>query len=311
MRALALTVVVVIVIVTFVLVRRAPADSSPRPPSKPNGAPVAVAREGGRAFDPSGFSPGACISFPPTSGDRHLTVFIDAGHGGIDPGAVGTTESGEQVEEADLTLPVELDAATILRRAGFTVVVSRTGPTSVAVLTPTDTSGGILTVQGAHDDVAARAECANDGRANLLVGVYFDAGTSASNAGCVTGYDSVRSFASANLRFANLLQTDVLTAMNSQAWGIPNEGVVSDTFLGSAVSSAAVAYGHLMLLGPAETGYFTTPSQMPGALIEPLFLTDPFEASIAVSAHGQQVVAAGIVAAVEQYFTPAPSTAAA
>ena len=40
------------------------------------------------------FSPGACVSFPPTAGDRHQTVFIDAGHGGIDPGATGTTESG-------------------------------------------------------------------------------------------------------------------------------------------------------------------------------------------------------------------------
>ena len=38
---------------------------------------------------------------------------------------------------------------------------------------------------------------------------------------------------------------------------------------------------------------------MPGALIEPLFITDPFEGSIADGAHGQEVIAQ----AVEQYFT--------
>jgi N-acetylmuramoyl-L-alanine amidase len=42
---------------------------------------------------------------------------------------------------------------------------------------------------------------------------------------------------------------------------------------------------------------------MPGALIEPLYLTDPFEASIAASARGQQVIAAGIAAAAGQYLS--------
>src|SRR6202041_710597 len=78
------------------------------------------------AIDPSYFASGACMSFPPTTGDRHTTVFLDAGHGGLDPGGVGETESGSQIEEADETLPVELDAMGLLRAKGFTVVVSRT-----------------------------------------------------------------------------------------------------------------------------------------------------------------------------------------
>jgi N-acetylmuramoyl-L-alanine amidase len=58
-----------------------------------------------------------------------------------------------------------------------------------------------------------------------------------------------------------------------------------------------------MLLGPAMTGYFSTPSEMPGDLIEPLFITDPFEASIADNAKDQQVIASGIAQAVEEYFS--------
>jgi N-acetylmuramoyl-L-alanine amidase len=52
---------------------------------------AAGSADAGVALDPTGFSPGACVAFAPTMGDRHTTVFLDAGHGGLDPGAVGTT----------------------------------------------------------------------------------------------------------------------------------------------------------------------------------------------------------------------------
>ena len=257
------------------------------------------------------FSPGACVSFPPTVGDRHQTVFVDAGHGGIDPGAIGVTRSGQTVKEADLTLPVELDTMALLRGQGFSVVVSRTGASSVVRLEAADVAQGALTVQGAHDDVAARDLCANLAKATILTGVYFDAGASQQNAGSVTAYDAVRPFSQANLRLASLIQADVLAALNAHGWDIPDDGVLSDVGLGGpALSAAAAAYGHLLLLGPALPGYFSSPSQMPGALIEPLFITDPFEGSIADSVIGQQAIATGLDEAVEQYFEPSATSAA-
>jgi hypothetical protein len=83
-------------------------------------------------------------------------------------------------------------------------------------------------------------------------------------------------------------------------------GVAPDSELGSAISSQAIAYGHLLLLGPAQAGYFTTPSQMPGALIEPLFITDPFEGGVAASSLGENVIAGGLADAIEEYFAPRP-----
>ncbi len=264
------------------------------------------------ALDPSAFSPGACVAFAPTKGNRHETVFLDAGHGGIDPGAIGTTSSGTTIYEADETLPVELDAAAILRAAGFRVVVSRTKNSSVVKLSPVEVSGSELSLQGAHDDVAARDVCANLAQADVLVGIYFDSGYSSVNAGSLTAYDTDRPFSAANLRLATLLQNDVLAAMNAQGWGVPNAGVLPDSDVGSSVPTSsdsplaigAANYGHLLLLGPAAPPYATTPSLMPGAVIEPLFITDPFEASLAASGEGQQVIAAGIAQAVEQFLAP-------
>ena len=266
-------------------------------------------------MDPSLFAPGACVLLPPTMGDRHLTVFLDAGHGGRDPGGVGTTETGRQIGESAVNLHVELDAASGLRARGFAVVVSRTADTTVLRLTPADTDGSLLTVQGVHDDVAARDRCANEAHADVLVGIYMDAGGSASEAGSVTTYDTARPFSAANQRLATLLQQDVLGAMNARGWDIPDDGVVPDTSEGSVsgdpstggLAAKAAAYPHLLLLGPAEAGYFTAPSRMPGALIEPLYLSDPFEASIAASATGQSVIAQGITDAVVQYFDPPPA----
>jgi N-acetylmuramoyl-L-alanine amidase len=253
------------------------------------------------AIDPALFSPGACMAFPPTSGDRNETVFLDAGHGGIDPGAVGSTQAGTPVEEADVNLAVELDTMAILRAQGYRVVVSRTQDTTVTRLTPADVSGGLLTIPGVLADIAARDVCANLAGADVLVGIYMDSGDPW-NAGCVTGYDADRPFSAANLRLATLLQDDVLGALNAQGYAIPDEGVLPDTVLGSALDSAALAYGHLVLLGPAQPGYFSTPSQMPGALIEPLFVTDPFEGSIAASPAGQQLIAGALAEAINQYF---------
>jgi N-acetylmuramoyl-L-alanine amidase len=298
MRPKGLVVLLVVAACALLLLRGHQAAHTATNPGYPDGPSPP-----GQAIDPALFSRGACLAYAPVNGDRHETVFLDAGHGGIDPGGVGT-EDGTTVAESTVNLPIEMDTMEILRAQGYRVVVSRTENTSVTRLGPADVVDGTLTWQGVTADIAARDVCANMAGADILIGIYMDAG-SPGVAGCLTGYDADRPFSAENLRLATLLQDDVLGAMNAQGWGVPDQGVLPDTGLGSTLTGSSGGYDHLLLLGPAEAGYFSTPSEMPGALIEPLYLTDPAEASIAASGQDQQVIALSIAKAVDQYFAPA------
>ena len=258
------------------------------------------------SLDTALFANGACVLYPPATGDRHQIVFLDAGFGRLDPGAVVRTQSGQSAEGADLALKVALDALGLLRSRGFTVVLSRTGPGSVARLGSRDIAGGGLTSQGAIDDLAARDQCANQARANVLVGVYFPTARSGQSAGSVTTYDPTRKFAERNLQLAELLQGDVLNYLSSLGRPVPDNGVVQDSALVGSARDATVGNAPVMLLGPRVTDSTHGPSAMPGAVLEPLSLTDPFEASLAASRSGQHSVAGAIAEAVGQ-FLPRPT----
>ncbi len=285
--------------------RSAHPDPGPRGPRAPvQGAPsFSTSTTGAVPVDASRFALGACETFAPSRRSNHHTVFLDAGHGGVDPGGKGVTASGKVIYEAGENLTIELETMNLLRSEGYRVVVSRTANVNVMKPGPADLTGGVLSATGARDDIAARDACADQARATILVGIYFDAGTSPANAGSLTAYDPARPFASRSRALATFLQRDVLARMNERGWQIPDDGVPPDTTLGGLpLTTAAAAYRHLLLLGPDDPGWFSTASRMPGALIEPLFISDPFEGSIADSAAGHDAIAEGLAEGIEQYF---------
>ncbi len=120
-----------------------------------------------------GLEDGACMRFTPTNGHVNQTVFIDAGHGGLDPGVVGAT-AGHQVLEKDAALAVASRLAALLRADGYGVVMSRTRDTTVIKLAAADSNYGAITSSAVHRDLAARAACANATGANVLVSIHFD-----------------------------------------------------------------------------------------------------------------------------------------
>lgn len=252
----------------------------------------------------SGFSRGACVAQAPLAEPVHRTVFLDAGHGGPDPGAQGSLPSGRVVSEKVLTLPVVRDAAMMLRRRGYRTVVTRTADTAVSRVTARDMHGRVFSTAGDRADMIARLRCANLSGAAALVSVHFDAFGDASAGGATTLYDPVRPFARANHTLARLLQQDVLAELRSSGREVRDRGVASDTTAGGGeITARGTAYGHLALLGPADPGHIDHPSMMPGAVVEPLFVTNPSEAAFAASSAGQHLIAAGIARAVAAFCT--------
>ncbi len=240
---------------------------------------------------------------PASASNSTPTVFVDAGHGGLDHGTSGQTSNATPIAEKDAALATVLRLKDLLLRAGDRVVLSRSRDSSVARLSPSEITGTTYTLAGDHHDIRARVNCANQSRADLLISVHFNAFTDSSVGGTATYFDPDRPFASANERLARLVQNGLLKGWKSAGLTIPDRGVTADTGgSGAALSAEASAYGHLYLLGPRRRGFNDAPSRMPGVLTEPLFLTDPPEADLAASARGQSIIARALAGAAERWL---------
>ena len=255
------------------------------------GGPTGAAVAGQVAL--SGLEQGACVSV----GTSERTVFIDPGHGGLDPGVVAMT-GGHPVLEKDVALAVGTRLAGLLRDGGYRVVMSRTKDSSVTTLGSNDTVTGALTAAAEHRDLVTRAACANAAGASVLVSIHFDAFDDPAVAGTETFYDAERPFAAENRRLASDLQSAMVAGLGTTDRGV----FTDDQLVAPTLTSSGSLYGHLIELGPAATGWVDNPSQMPGALVEPLFLTNPAEARLASSSSGQQQVAAALKAGLEKYL---------
>ncbi len=246
-----------------------------------------------------GLEDSACLTFAPTHGHLDRTVYIDAGHGGLDPGVVGTTPSRRTVLEKDATLAVALDLARHLRADGYGVVMARTQDTTVLKLSAGDSSYGAITSSAEHRDLAARAACANAAGADVLVSIHFDGYSDPSVGGTETFYDAARPFAASNRQLATDLQAALVARL-----GAADRGVWTDDQLAApTLTGSGQSYNHLIELGPLSQGWVDNPSQMPGALVEPLFVTNPAEALIASDPAGQQKIAEALESGVLKFMT--------
>lgn len=244
-----------------------------------------------------GVASGACMSFAPTAANGGRTVFLDPGHGGPDPGVVGTV-GGRQLLEKDLTLAVATRLTALLRADGYRVVMSRVADQAVGSLSAADTVSGALTASAVHRDLVARAACANAAGSAVLLSIHFNAFDDPSVDGAETFYDPARPFASQSKRLAADIQTAVVAATGASDRGVWTD----DQAVGPALTPAGSVYGHLIELGPASTGWVDNPSRMPGALVEPLFLTNPADARFAADPAGQNRIAVALKNGLEQYL---------
>jgi N-acetylmuramoyl-L-alanine amidase len=172
----------------------------------------------------------------------------------------------------------------------------------VIKLSAADSNYGAITSSAVHRDLAARAACANAAGASVLVSIHFDGFSDPSVGGTETFYDAARPFAAANHRLAADLQSALVARL-----GVADRGVFTDDQLAApTLTASGDSYNHLIELGPQSPGWVDNPSQMPGALVEPLFITNPSEAQIASDPAGQEKIAEALAAGVLR-FASAPA----
>lgn len=139
-----------------------------------------------------------------------LTIVVDPGHGGPDPGARGPSGSFEK----NNTLPVGLELAALLRSAGAHVVLTRSTDISPAQGTYTERA-----------DLEARTKIANDLKADLFVSLHNDSFSNPAASGSTTYYSSQNPIAAQSKTLAEDIQSELVKSM-----GLPSRGVKDAAF---------------------------------------------------------------------------------
>ena len=248
------------------------------------------------------------IDYKATPTAMPILAFIDPGHGGVDTGTIGYTDTGQQVEEKNITLAVALRTAKDLRQDGIGTELSRTTD-SLPGSTPADytANGTALTADGVLADLQRRINRANASGARVLLSIHMNSYSDPSVGGSETFYDSSRSFGAQNKQFAQDVQSSVIAALRANGYTTPDRGITDDTTLrADSLGTLEESYDHLVLLGPGVPGRLQ-PSRMPGALSEPMFLSDPAEATAVVQPAMQDLLARAYATAIEKFLRTTPS----
>ena len=224
---------------------------------------------------------------------RPFIVVLDPGHGGSDPGAV---DASGKLMEKDLTLQVAQRTEVDLRGMGYRVYLTRTRDQGVNT-PPRDLNhdGHIDHV----DELDARNLFANRHHADVIVSIHFDAIGDPSIHGTHGYYCPARPFWRQSERLANLLTAAVASSLAHAHYSSPDNGVQTD--VDDNVPQTRPDYPWFLILGPSLR-HFVTGTNMPGALIESLFLSSPRDAAALGHSSIIAAIAQGYADGIRGYF---------
>lgn len=196
-------------------------------------------------------------------------VVIDPGHGGWDSGAVGPTGFKEKTANLDIALRTR----DILKRVGYRVIMTRTTDVSPNE-PPKDLDGDGNNYRDVGDDLQARVDIANNAKAAVFVCIHNNAYNSSSQ-GTETYYWSGAGPDSDSSKLARLIQEEVKAQV-----GLYDRGVFSADF------------------------YVLRRTNMPAALLEGAFISNPTEEALLKSAGFRQRVAQGVANGIKRFVGP-------
>jgi peptidoglycan/xylan/chitin deacetylase (PgdA/CDA1 family)/N-acetylmuramoyl-L-alanine amidase len=227
-------------------------------------------------------------------------VFIDAGHGGSDPGWGASYILPDLPLEKDLNLDLAKRTAAYLESAGYRVVMSRTEDKDVNDPERDVNGDGCI---DPIDELQARMDMANASGAAALFSIHLNGlpGTQLSGSG--TYYNAVREFGDKNKRLADLIQAAQLETLaefghEARDWGALRD----DSFDTPSQSECPTGYKYYTLIGPAAAGR-PRPTMMPGVIAEVLFLTYPEEAELISRAEVRDALAKSYAEALKEFLS--------
>lgn len=241
------------------------------------------------------------------------TVIVDPGHGGDEVGAAAYDVT-EKHSNLDMALRVERE----LQAAGVRVVLTRradaragspgSGPTPIGYAAQ-------------RLDLQARVDLANAEHADAFVSLHSNGSLTPGERGIEVWYDANRPFSAENRRLGDALLTGVIDALQASGISTPDRGVKDDRCLRAFQGRCFP----LFVLGPERVttrdevvrrggnpealGFTATAeaiqsraAQMPGALIELLFITDPDDARLLRDDRTRDAMARGVAAGVLRFL---------
>ncbi len=217
-------------------------------------------------------------------------VAIDPGHDASDWGTAGVA-NGKRLVEKDLTLTVARALSDLLQAAGYRTLLTRTDDAA-------PNGGADKTGDGKvdlADDLQARVDKANNAGAAILVSIHFNGSTDHGLRGPAIYYSASRPFAAQSRKLADAVMSALTARMGQAGRPITPLGVLRDSTLG----------GSLYLLGPAGARIVRA-SNMPGILIEGLFLTNADDAALLADPTTLQTLARGYADGIAAYLGPPP-----
>lgn len=251
----------------------------------------------------------------PANFTRPPIVCLDPGHGGSDRGFTEFFDDGTpQLEEAVLVMQQAWDLEARLKNRGYDVVMTR--DTDVAV----NADGKDVNKDGrtaAHDpprsdqnktidEIQARINICNAADADLLVSMHINGYSTEKPRGYETWFTRERPFGDRNAEFATLAYAHLKEQFGKIGYVLPADeerGVLPDST--ADVQREHPVFKHFIITGPAIPGV-VTPSAMPGAIVESLFVSNPGDAAVLTSPEGENAIVTAYENAIVEYFEDYP-----
>lgn len=256
---------------------------------------------------------GATFSSNFAAGDLSgRTVVLDPGHGGGDE--PGTAANG--VVERDSNLDMAQRVRTILDARGARVVLTRNSEARPRDV-PAEATGATAT----FIDLQSRVAIANAARADVVVSIHSNSYPDSSVRGADAWYTSQRPFAAENWRLATLCLDGVNAALRAGGYPVRAREPMDDAQLVDAAGRGTpmfvigperdVSRAELVERGvdPAVVGmhpdapsWRTSATQMPGTLLELLYISNPDDAALLKDERMRYAIARGIADGIARYL---------